>query len=430
MNKKIFIKLGLPTFAITALMLFAAFWVQDNFLEVKTGPQSRRTLASIQPEGQPITEKVIPFEQRYPHIIKSGSSLVLALKDLGVDRRQIYELITAADAIKDLGRLDAGTRFQLNKSPYSTELLSLRIRLTPLDILVIEKGKSGEWLAQKIVKEVDKKIVTFKGIVKSSLWESALEANMHPSLISELSEIFAWQVDFAREVRSGDVWRLSVEETYIQGEKIGWGSILSAEYTNVAESHTAVLFRKDGKDVGYYAPDGSSLKRIFLKSPIHFARISSRYNKRRLHPVLKSVRPHNGVDYAAPTGTPIRVVGDGVVWAKGYNKGAGNYIKVRHNSTYMTAYKHLSRFPKGMKKGAKVQQGQTIGYVGSTGLATGPHLHFEFYVNNRFVDPLGMRFPAADPVLEQDLALFEGSREIYLAYLPDWGGLGNEELAH
>lgn len=366
-------------------------------------------------------EKIIPPEQRYPYVIEPGSSLVAALRKLDVSSQVVHELVQAAKPMRDLGRLNAGTRFQIFFSPNNVELLSsVRIRISPQQSLLIEKNDQGLWQALDIKKKIETRVVTFKGTVDSSLWESAVAAKMNPSLISELAEIFAWQVDFAREVRVGDRWRLSVEEETVLGEKIGWGSILSAEYISAEATHTAVLFRVNNEDVGYFAPDGSSLKRIFLKSPIQYGRISSRFQRNRFHPVLKIFRAHHGVDYAAPTGTPIRAVGDGVIGSIGRNPSAGNFIKVRHNATHSTAYKHLSRFASGMRSGTKIQQGQTIGYVGSTGLASGPHLHFEFYVDGKYVDPLGRRFPAADPVPKNQLSVFVESKNIFLAYLPDW----------
>lgn len=187
--------------------------------------------------------------------------------------------------------------------------------------------------------------------------------------------------------------------------------------------HTAFLLRIDGESKGYYSSDGSSLRRMFLKSPIHFARISSRFQKKRFHPILKIHRPHNGVDYAARRGTPVRAVGDGTILLAGRRGGAGNMIKIRHNSTYQTAYLHLQNFAKGIRKGTRVKQGQIIGYVGSTGMSTAPHLHFEFYQNGRFVDPLGRKFPSAEPVAAHLLERFQNEATVYRRSLPPWNAI-------
>jgi len=262
--------------------------------------------------------------------------------------------------------------------------------------------------------------MTYTGIVKTSLWESAEEAKMDPQLISELSEIFAWQIDFAREVRREDRWRIMVNQKRVRGKPVGWGDIKVAEYENEGRPYTAILFEKEGVPKGYYAPDGNSLRKMFLKSPIRYARISSRFQKRRFHPVLKINRPHLGVDYAARRGTPVRSVGAGRVTFVGRRGGGGKTIKITHNSIYKTAYKHLNGYAKGIRSGARVEQGQVIGFVGSTGLSTGPHLHFEFFKRGRFVDPLRQEFPSANPVPKKYLTEFTAYTNEILLSLPTW----------
>lgn len=406
--KKYFI--GITIVAVSAL---AFFWNYGADLAIQSEMQDEMALTPAQPVLQTI-------EERYPYVIQPGSTFATALDNLDISAQDIHNLVVAAKQHKDLGRLNSGTRFQITfADTTNTKLVGVRIRLTERE--VIDLTKVGEqWQAEKILKKVEKRIVTFKGTVQSSLWDSAVQANMNPTLIAELAEVFAWQVDFAREVQENDRWRLSVEEELVQGQHVGWGAILSAEYINKETVHTAVLFRRGEEDIGYFAPDGSSLKRIFLKSPIQYGRISSRFQKKRFHPILKISRPHLGVDYAAPTGTPVRSVGDGTITSIGYKGGGGNVVTIRHNSTYTTAYKHLSRFASGMRVGKKVQQGQTIAYVGSTGLSSGPHLHFEFFVNGRFVDPMGQKFPTAEPVPRDQLVEFDGIKNSFLAFLPSW----------
>lgn len=361
-----------------------------------------------------------PVEEVFPHKIPPRSSLYAALRELNVTPVTIQEIVGVAKPFVNLSRLKPGTRFRLVYSdPSSLELSSIKFRFSPVEILELTRGAEG-WTARKVDVDVETRVITFRGIVKSSLWESAIAAEMDPNLTAELAEIFAWQVDFAREVQVNDRWRLSVEQKLVNGRPYGWGRILAAEYENVGQLHSAVLFRSKGKDLGYFAPDGSSLKRMFLKSPIKFGRISSRFQRRRFHPVLRVHRPHLGVDYAAPRGTPVRAVGDGTVIIAGRRGGAGKMIKIRHNSVYKTAYKHLHGYARGIRRGAKVKQGQIIGYVGSTGLSTGPHLHFEFYKHGRFVDPLGQTFPSADPVPSDLLSQFKAKSPQALASLPKW----------
>jgi murein DD-endopeptidase MepM/ murein hydrolase activator NlpD len=236
-----------------------------------------------------------------------------------------------------------------------------------------------------------------------------------------LADIFAWQIDFAREVRAGDRWRILVEQRYAGEKNIGWGNILAAEYEHDGQLHSAALLRDgEGKELGYFAPDGKSLRRMFLKAPLKFGRITSRFQRARFHPILKVARPHRGVDYGAPIGTPVLAVGDGVVVQSGWLGGAGKAIRLRHNSTYQTAYKHLHGFASGIRVGARVRQGQVIGYVGSTGLSTGAHLHFELWERGNYVDPLGRKFPSADPVPQKFLLGFQKASQKYRELLPSW----------
>lgn len=361
-----------------------------------------------------------PIEEVYPYVIPPRSTLNSVLRKLNISGPVIHQIVEAAKPLSDLGRLSPGVRFQLTHLDGSeTELTGIRFRFSAAEMLDIKK-MNGNWSAEKINEVIDTRIMTFSGVVTSSLWESAVEAKMDPNLISELAEVFAWQVDFSREVQQNDRWRISVEQKLVKGEPIGWGPILAAQYENGDQKYSGILFQWNGEERGYFAPDGSSLKKMFLKSPLRYGRISSRFTTKRFHPILQRHRAHLGVDYAAPIGTPVRAVGDGVVTQAGWNGGAGRMIKLRHNSTYTTAYKHLHGFAKGVRSGARVKQGQIIGYVGNTGLSTGPHLHFEFFQAGRYVDPLGRKFPSADPVPTQFLSQFQAESKNLMASLPAW----------
>lgn len=365
--------------------------------------------------------EVVPIEELYPYVIAPNTTLYTSLKELNVPSPVIHQIAAASKPIFNLSRINPGIRFQIfpSEDP-NLGITGIKFRFSAVEMMEI-KLLNGVWSAEKITEAVETRVVTFSGFVTSSLWDSASKAQMDPNLIADLAEIFAWQVDFSREVQVNDKWRLTVEQKMVKGEPIGWGSILAAEYTNSNETHTAVLFRNDGQDLGYFAPDGSNLRRMFLKSPIRYGRISSRFQRARFHPILRTKRAHLGVDYAAPTGTPIRAVGDGTVAMAKWSGGGGRVIKIRHNSVYETAYKHLSRFAKGIRAGARVQQGQIIGYVGSTGLSTGPHLHFEFFQAGRYVDPLGKKFPSADPVPKKLMSQFQAESLTLLSSLPQWG---------
>ncbi|MCC7442491.1 MAG: M23 family metallopeptidase [Bdellovibrionales bacterium] len=381
-----------------------------------------RNPASVQPMGVEEASSTPAETPAFPHTLRRNSTFFEALKGLGVHPQDIFGLTHAAQGLRNLSRLPAGVTFALtHELPPVPAFAGVKIRFSPVEHLEVFRAAGGQWEARLAHERVNTRLVTYTGRVASSLWESAVEARMDPELIAGLTEIFAWQVDFAREVRMDDRWRLTVEQKLLDdGTVVGWGAILAAEYENDGTVYTAALHRKGGKDEGYFSPEGTSLRRMFLRSPIAFGRISSRFMRSRFHPILKTRRPHMGVDYAAPVGTPIRAVGDGVVTEAGWKGDAGRTLRLRHNSVYQTAYKHLSGFAPGVGAGTRVRQGQVVGYVGTTGLSSGPHLHFEFYQSGRFVDPMGKKFPTANPVPRAELAEFQGMADTFLSTLPPW----------
>jgi len=242
-----------------------------------------------------------------------------------------------------------------------------------------------------------------------------MNAEATPELAIKLSQIFAWQIDFYH-LQKGDSFKVIYDELYVDDKFFAIGTIKAAHFTHRGKDFYAIPFTQDSVSQ-YFYENGNSLRKAFLKAPLEFSRISSRYSKSRLHPVIKTRRPHLGVDYAAPVGTPIRTTGDGIVLEAGYNKGAGKFIKIRHNSVYTTMYLHLSRYATRIKKGTKVQQGQVIGYVGSTGLSTGPHLDYRFFVNGNPVDPLKVEVPPSHPVKEELRAAYEVHRDSVMKLL-------------
>ncbi len=376
------------------------------------------TSVSLKKDSPPQAPLKLSLEDEFPHIMKRNLPLYSHLIKLDVPSNEILELVKAAKPLKDLSRLSAGTRFKIVHGAHKI-LEEIRFYFSPVESLKIKK-ENKKWTAQLLTEPVTTELVSFLGTVETSLWASTLSADMDPYLIVALSEIFAWEVDFNREVRSGDRWRITAEKKMANGKHVGWGSILAAEYINAGKSHKAVLFRHKNKDMGYYTLKGESLRKMFLKSPLRFGRVTSRFNRRRFHPRLKRIRPHNGVDYGAPTGTPVRSVANGVVTFARRSGGGGKVLKIRHNSIYKTAYKHLSRYGKGIRKGRRVKQGQVVAYVGNTGLSTGPHLHYEFLKNGRFKDPLRQKFPSAKPLEQKYKAEFAKQSLKRLATLPRW----------
>jgi murein DD-endopeptidase MepM/ murein hydrolase activator NlpD len=252
-------------------------------------------------------------------------------------------------------------------------------------------------------------------VIDHSLYVSLMESEAPPELAIKLSQIFAWQIDFYH-LQSGDNFKVIYEELLVDSTFYGIGKIKGAYFSQNGKDYYAIPFVQDSV-YQYFDEEGNSLRKAFLKAPLEFGRISSRYSRSRLHPVLKVRRPHLGVDYAAPVGTPVRTTGDGIVVDAGYSKGNGRYLKIRHNSVYSTMYLHLSRFAKGVKKGASVMQGEVIGYVGSTGLSTGPHLDYRFYVNGKPVDPLKVEVPPSHPVKEELRFEFDIQKNIVIEQL-------------
>lgn len=278
------------------------------------------------------------------------------------------------------------------------ELKKLRYKISKLESLEIERINENEFKAQKIERTPNLKIVSASGNIDSSLSMAAASVGLPDKTLYEMLAIFSWQIDFARDIQPGDSFSVIYEELTLDGEYIGNGNIVAAELVTNGNSLRAIRHEDSNGDVNYYTPQGEALKGSFLRTPMRFARVTSGFTKRRFHPVLKRWRSHKGVDYGARTGTPILTTGDGIVKFSGRKGGYGNVVIVRHGRGYETLYAHMSRFGKSISPGTRVKQGQVIGYVGSTGLATGPHLHYEFRINGRHVDPLAIDLPKAEPI--------------------------------
>lgn len=418
---------GLPVVGITLWLGFQHLTSNSgSFLSDKPLPQT-----PAQPVATSSTETAalaaVPVrnaeESEYTDELRveKNATVYSTLSNAGLEPADIAQALEAAKPIYDLAKVSAGVRLQIHYEGEAQDLHQIAFYLSTTDTLWLTKDltKTQEkpWSAKLDSKPIFLKVVSYQGSVKSSLWQSASEAGLDGQVISLLSEIFAWQIDFEREIRPGDSWSLLIEQTFVDAKPYGWGNILVAEFKKGEEAYQAVRFPQEGPDSEYYTAEGYSLKGKFLKSPLKFSRISSRFQLKRFHPILGVTRPHNGVDYAAPRHTPVRAVGDGTISILGYRGGSGNMIQIKHNTTYQTAYKHLHNFAKGLKTGSKVSQGQVIGYVGATGLATGPHLHFEFYENGRYTDPLGKKFPREDALAGSQRPAFRAVAAAALAKL-------------
>lgn len=268
---------------------------------------------------------------------------------------------------------------------------------------------SDEWRVYRAEKEVASYSRAASGVIYSSLWNALSASGLSPELAIRMSEILAWEVDFYR-IQAGDRFKVIFQEDFVGDRSVGISRVDAIYFMNHGREIYGFRFEQDTID-GFFNPEGENLRKVFLKAPLEYVRISSRYSHSRLHPILNQRRPHLGTDYAAPHGTPILAVGDGVVTQAAYHGGNGNFVRIRHNSVYETQYLHMSRFASGIRPGARVTQGQVIGYVGSTGLATGPHVCFRFWKNGQQVDHLREEFPSADPLPESYLSSFVPSRD-------------------
>lgn len=247
------------------------------------------------------------------------------------------------------------------------------------------------------------------GEITSSLWQTMADNNINFNITVNLSEIYAWAIDFYR-IQKGDYFKVLYEEKFVDGESVGIGKVIAAYFNHYNHDYYAVYFEQ-GEAADYFDENANSLRKAFLKAPLKYSRISSRYSMKRFHPVQKRYKAHLGTDYAAPRGTPIMSTGDGVIQKSGYSKGNGNYVKVRHNSVYSTQYLHMNKIKSGIRKGVRVRQGDVIGYVGSTGLATGPHVCYRFWKNGRQVDALKVSVPPSLPVEKKYRSEYEKVRD-------------------
>lgn len=344
--------------------------------------------------------------------VKKGELLSQILLSSGLDSRTIHTLITKCDTVFNVRKFKSGNTYT---RMYSDTVLAYFIYdIDIVNYLVFDLTDS----LPKVYRDAKK--VTYQerhatGVIESSLWNSMVVNNLDPNIAISLSEIYAWSIDFFG-LQKGDFFKIVYVEKFVDSVSVGLEEIKYALFNHMGQDCYAIPFEQDGIKQ-FFDENGKSTRKAFLKAPLKYSRISSYFSHGRKHPVLKIVRPHHGVDYAAPVGTPVHTIGDGVVVKKGYSGGAGNMVTIKHNATYTTSYMHLSKYGKGIHQGARVRQGQVIGYVGSTGLSTGPHLDFRVYKNGTPINPLKMISPPSNPVKESDMPAFQVVRDSVLKVL-------------
>ncbi len=338
--------------------------------------------------------------------IKSGDSLARIFKRAGFKAVQVHALMQSGTAVKKLRKIHPGDIIRIQTDSHG-RLLALRYDINKIAYLNVER-KNNTLTATIAHHNIDTRTTHASGKIESSLYLAAKKASISQNLIMKMAGIFGWDIDFAQDIRKGDQFTLVYQQLYRNGEKISDGNILAAEFINRGKTYRAVRYTNPQTNHSeYYTPDGKSMRKAFLRTPVKYTRISSRFSLRRYHPILHKFRSHKGVDYAAKIGTPVYAAGDGKVIFKGRKGGYGRVIILKHGPKYSTLYGHLHRFNRHIKVGSRVRQGQTIAYVGMSGLATGPHLHYEFRVYGVHRNPLTVKLPEAKPIPKRYLADFE-----------------------
>lgn len=350
--------------------------------------------------------------------VRSGDTLASLFDRIGVGREVIHALVRSGKAGDRLNRIYPGNTIRVGLEPDGT-VGRVEYTFAPEKRAVFSATADG--FTSRIVEDpLEHRIEYANGVIDSSLFVAGSEAGLTDRLIMELVGVFGWDIDFVLDIRRGDRFSVVYESLFKNGERVRNGDIIAAEFINQGRVYRAVRYTTTDGDTDYYAPDGTSMRKAFLRTPVKFSRISSGFGK-RLHPTLGTWRNHHGVDYAARTGTPIRATGDGRITYRGYNGGYGKFIEIRHGGRYSTAYAHMNGYARGTSVGSYVEQGDVIGYVGSTGRSTGPHLHYEFRVNGTHRNPLRVEFPSSDPVPEEQLERFREHTRPLLAQLDTLG---------
>lgn len=416
--------------------LSAAFLVALSLSMIGTGPGDPEAV-----DGPMVTERLpaapmvpleaqshppsvlepLDFDHEFPEDftwqyvqVAPGETLERIFRRLGLSPRLLHQVVNLDELTRQLARIRPGDEFAFDIDP-DDGFRALRAELDDQTWLFVEITPEG--LASRTEsRALDIRVVEATGEIRSSLFNAAKAVGLSDNMTLRMANIFGWDIDFALDIRAGDRFAVIYEEIYRDGEFLRHGAILAASFVNRGRSFEAVRFDA-GNGPDYYAPDGRPMRKAFLRAPLNFTRVTSNFNPRRFHPITRQVRPHNGTDYGAPTGTPVWAAGDGRVIRAAYNGVNGNYIFIQHGNHIITRYLHLSR--RQVNEGDRVRQGQTIGRVGATGLATGPHLHYEFLVNNRHRDPRTVDLPQAEPLPEAILPEFKRHSEPLLAKLDE-----------
>lgn len=405
------------SFLASALLCFFLYSCTQGDVHVQD--MTEPLFQQIDFEVEPVTDSYgLPVDgyETERRVIRRNENLATIFSGLGLNSDQVNSAMQNARGVFDLRRVVAGRPLHLyynQEYPDAPEFIVYDQNLS--EFVVFDLRDSGSVYSGS--KEVSRVTRSIEGVIESSLYNTLVAQGASPQLANSLSEVFAWQIDFYR-IQRGDAFRVIYEENVIDGTTTSIHRINAAYFRHFNRDYYAIYFKQDDDSFGdYYDLQGESMRKAFLRAPLEYSRISSRFTNRRFHPILRRNMPHHGTDYAAPTGTPIRATGDGVITRASFDNNNGNYVRIRHNSTYESGYLHMSRIASGLRPGTNVKQGQIIGYVGMTGLATGPHLCYRFWVNGQPADPHRIEFPSSDPVLVENKYAFNIHRSHMFAAL-------------
>ncbi len=382
--------------AVIAILIFVASVLFKDFILSK----------KVVPPPLPMVEYGIVTDSlvMVRDVVKPGQTLADIIGSFEVNHEQLIEVGEKSRGVIDMRKIRAGNNYTAMCLNDSLKTLSYFIyEINDTSYAVFDFGDSLHIYGAS--HEVKHETSTVSGTIQSSLWNAIEDAKGDINLVLGLANIYQWTIDFYA-LQKGDAFRIVYEKLSVNGKAVGMGKIHSALLTHSGKDYYAINFDQNDAN-GYFDLSGNNLRKAFLKAPLKFSRISSKFSNSRLHPVLRIRRPHHGVDYAAPKGTPVHSIGNGIVKKCGYSGGAGNLVTIQHSNSYTTSYMHLSGYGKGIRSGARVEQGQVIGYVGSTGLSTGPHLDFRVYKNGVAIDPLSMISPNADPIEKKNKPAFD-----------------------
>lgn len=402
-------------FAVFIVLLQIAYFIYDHYETIRIEKELAQQKEVEKPEPVMLFKLPVDSFKVVGGKVRSGQNLSAILADKGISLNTIDEISKKSVLVFDVRKFKVNNLFYFFMNKKDTTKVDYFIyEIDPVDYVVYQLKDSLQIYREK--KPLITMIKEASGVITSSLWNTMKEQALDASLAMDLSDIYQWTIDFYG-IKKGDKFRVVYEENFVYGKSVGIGRIFAAQFVHANEDFYAFRFTQNNED-SYFDQTGKALKTAFLKAPLKFSRISSQFSNSRFHPVLKIYRPHHGIDYAAATGTPVVSIGQGTVVAKGYQAaGGGNYLKIKHNQEYTTSYMHLNGFAKGISQGTHVSQGQLIGYVGSTGLASGPHLDFRVFRNGTPINPLSVKSPPSDPISKENVKSYAMHKDSLMSRL-------------